>query len=620
MAGQTFDFEHILSRDPLAKAIANRFTEWDTARNKWLDEKKDVRRYLQATSTLSTSNSKLPWKNSTTRPKLTQIYDNLIANYTAVLFPKADWMNWENLDPTEEDLEDKREAVLGYMRGKADASNLRPTVRKGLSSYIEFGDVYGQVEWVDESYIDPDTGEKVSGYVGPKLFTISPLDIVFNLTAKSFRDSPKIVRSLVSLGELKTIVAGGGKDAEEAETMAEKAFNNALQTRKAIATFSQGDKIKNDEFQVNGFGSLVQYYQSGMVEVLTLYGDIYDETNDEVLLNHKVVVIDRSHIITKEPIDPILGKDVILKSGWRDRSDNLISMGPLDNLVGMQYRIDHVENLKADAFDLSVYPIKKISGLVDDPLKWAPGAEWHIGDSGDVDIVKLQPEVFTSNAEIESYERSMEEMAGAPREALGIRSPGEKTKFEVQQLNSAASRMFQDKISQFEREFLEVALNQMLNLAKKNLTESEVVKTFSAETGAEAFRKITKDDIAVEGRLRPMGATAFSKKAQTLQDLASIMNTGLMQDEDVKIHFSAKRMAKLIEEFLDVEKYEMVQDFVRIDERTEAQQLLSVAQEQAAVTESVPAGVFPGDEDEALEEDALGQILGEATEEDVENA
>lgn len=620
MAGQTFDFEHILSRDPLAKAIANRFTEWDAARNKWLEEKKDVRRYLQATSTLSTSNSKLPWKNSTTRPKLTQIYDNLIANYTAVLFPKADWMNWENLDPTEEDLEDKREAVLGYMRGKADASNLRPTVRKGLGSYIEFGDVYGQVEWVDESYIDPDTGEKVSGYVGPKLFTISPLDIVFNLTAKSFRDSPKIVRSLVSLGELKTIVAGGGKDAEEAETMAEKAFNNALQTRKAIATFSQGDKIKNDEFQVNGFGSLVQYYQSGMVEVLTLYGDIYDETNDEVLLNHKVVVIDRSHIITKEPIDPILGKDVILKSGWRDRSDNLISMGPLDNLVGMQYRIDHVENLKADAFDLSVYPIKKISGLVDDPLKWAPGAEWHIGDSGDVDIVKLQPEVFTSNAEIESYERSMEEMAGAPREALGIRSPGEKTKFEVQQLNSAASRMFQDKISQFEREFLEVALNQMLNLAKKNLTESEVVKTFSAETGAESFRKITKDDIAVEGRLRPMGATAFSKKAQTLQDLASIMNTGLMQDEDVKIHFSAKRMAKLIEEFLDVEKYEMVQDFVRIDERTEAQQLLSVAQEQAAVTESVPAGVFPGDEDEALEEDALGQILGGATEEDVENA
>jgi hypothetical protein len=28
-------------------------------------------------------------------------------------------------------------------------------------------------------------------------------------------------------------------------------------------------------------------------------------------------------------------------------------MGPLDNLVGLQYRIDHLENAKADALDLN---------------------------------------------------------------------------------------------------------------------------------------------------------------------------------------------------------------------------------------------------------------------------
>jgi hypothetical protein len=37
------------------------------------------------------------------------------------------------------------------------------------------------------------------------------------------------------------------------------------------------------------------------------------------------------------------------------------------------------------------------------------------------------------------YMNLMEEMAGAPKEAMGFRSPGEKTKYEVQRLESAAS-------------------------------------------------------------------------------------------------------------------------------------------------------------------------------------
>jgi hypothetical protein len=43
-------------------------------------------------------------------------------------------------------------------------------------------------------------------------------------------------------------------------------------------------------------------------------------------------------------------------------------MGPLDNLVGMQYRIDHLENLKADVFDLIAFPPLKIKGYVEDSV------------------------------------------------------------------------------------------------------------------------------------------------------------------------------------------------------------------------------------------------------------
>ena len=35
----------------------------------------------------------------------------------------------------------------------------------------------------------------------------------------------------------------------------------------------------------------------------------------------------------------------------------------------------------------------------------------------------------------------MEEMAGAPKEAMGFRSPGEKTAYEVQRMENAASQV-----------------------------------------------------------------------------------------------------------------------------------------------------------------------------------
>ena len=89
------DIENLLEPDLLATGIANRWTELAKYREKWLEEKKELRNYLFATDTSTTTNQKLPWSNSTTTPKLTQIYDNLKANYSAALFPNSnpdrDW-------------------------------------------------------------------------------------------------------------------------------------------------------------------------------------------------------------------------------------------------------------------------------------------------------------------------------------------------------------------------------------------------------------------------------------------------------------------------------------------------------------------------------------------------
>ena len=58
----------------------------------------ELQGYLYATDTTKTSNSKLPWSNKTTLPKLTQIMENLVANYEATLFPNQDWLKWEAAD------------------------------------------------------------------------------------------------------------------------------------------------------------------------------------------------------------------------------------------------------------------------------------------------------------------------------------------------------------------------------------------------------------------------------------------------------------------------------------------------------------------------------------------
>src|SRR3546814_6463709 len=68
-------------------------------------------------------------------------------------------------------------------------------------------------------------------------------------------------------------------------------------------------------------------------------------------------------------------------------------MGPLDDLVGMQYRIDHLENAKADAFDLMIQPPLKIVGDVEE-FAWGPSAEIYCGEGGDV--VELRSEEHTS--------------------------------------------------------------------------------------------------------------------------------------------------------------------------------------------------------------------------------
>ena len=122
MAGEVIELENVLDVDHMATQIASRWQEWTTLRQNKVEEWKELRNYLYATDTRTTKNAMLPWSNSTTTPKLTQIMDNLHANYFATLFPQKRWFKFE-ANSRDANVKLKRETVQAYMENKVSASD-----------------------------------------------------------------------------------------------------------------------------------------------------------------------------------------------------------------------------------------------------------------------------------------------------------------------------------------------------------------------------------------------------------------------------------------------------------------------------------------------------------------
>jgi hypothetical protein len=374
---KVLDLENIATTDGLANQISNKFQEWDTFRNTWLAEKQELRQFLFATDTRKTSNSKLPWKNSTTLPKLCQIRDNLHANYLAALVPNSDFFIWEG-DSRDSVHKDKQDVIEAFVSNKVRASEFVTTLSDLLLDWIDYGNCFAMTTFVDERRLDKKTGEMIPGYVGPKTVRISPTDIAFDPTALAFTNTPKIIRTLKSLGELMKAV-----NLDPLNKINKDALNKALETRTAVRGLTLGDQLKDAVYAISGFSSYQNYLQSDTVELLTFYGDLYDMDTNTLYENHEIVIMDRRFVISKAPVESWLGEAPIRHCGWRIRPDNLYAMGPLDNLVGMQYRIDHLENLKADAFDMIAFPMHKIVGEVQ-AYTYQPGEKIYVGDGGDV--------------------------------------------------------------------------------------------------------------------------------------------------------------------------------------------------------------------------------------------
>lgn len=565
--------------DSHATWVVNLWTSFSTQRDQKLNDWAELEKYIFQTDTSTTSNATLDWENTTSTPKLCNIRDNLFANYKSALFPNDKWLKWEGYtkDASKKEV---AKTITSYMSNKAREGGLRSEVDKMLLNYIDYGNAFAMPSF-ERRHADQANQGYVPEYIGPKAVSIHPADIVFNPLADHIHNTFKIIRSVKTLGELKklSVVEPGNEFWAEAVT-------RRFEKRKLMSGISRDDFNKAEQYTVDGFGNLFEYYQSEYVEILEFYGDFHNVHTGTLETNRMITIIDRDKVVRDVAIPTYSGRAPIEHVGWRRRPNNLWAMGPLDNLIGMQYRLDHLENAKADAFDLALHTPLLIQGEVE-PFSWGPKTQIHMdaGDGGVSEVAKNLNAIITADSQMEKIEARMEMFAGAPREAAGFRTPGEKTALEFDSLQTAGSRMFQEKITNFEVELFEPLLNGMLEIAHRNMDGVDIIAVLDDDLGVKQFREVSKSDITAAGILRPIGARHFAEKAKELQNMVGIFSSPL--GDMIRPHTSSIEMANYIEDSLDIRGYDMFRPNVAVAEQKDTQSLMNQAGEDAELEAQV---------------------------------
>lgn len=547
----TLEIYKLQEPDSLATAIANKYVAWDNSRDRWYSNARETLENLYATSTHDIFSQCHDWDNSTHIPKLTQIRDMLITYYLDAMFGLPDFVDWEPYDEEGTKFAIKN-TLKSVMKQMLNDSEFKPTIRQLVEDYVDYGNAFATAvpyrKTLKESLL----------YDGPKAFRIDPMDIFFDPLASSFEQAPKIIRTTMTLGELMQ----SAEQFTDDENLFNKALKKAMKKRHQIyntIAANNKDAIVDDMCRIAGFDSWSTYYASDVVELLTFYGDLYDCDSGKLHKKCRIVVMDRAYVLLEEPIKDYGFGCNIFKAGWRDRKDNLWSMSPLDNIKGMQYMVDFLENKRADVFNFISNPMVVTQGDAEMPEYLFPGC--HIGLDTDATIQFIKPDATALQADlyIDRYLNQMEEMAGMPKEAMGFRTPGEKTAFEVSQLNTAASRLFNEKVHKFELEMLEPLLTLMIRIYVSNPNRVVKVKVVD-ENGVVTFEDIDIDTLKTEGRFVAIGSTTYTEKAQIAQTLMQLSNTALYADPLVSNWINPKTVAKALVYSTGLDKFNNILD------------------------------------------------------------
>ena len=569
----------------MADEIVDLWSSFKQARTSWEAEMVELRAYMFATSTNTTENSGNAFHNSTTIPKLSQIATNLRANYNAHLFSNPNWAQFDAFDKDADSLA-QRNVIEAYVRTKITRKNYEGELGKIIDDWI-LGGCFAQQRYVTEFGEDAN-GNKTITYQGPVLERIPPQDIAFDVTASSFAAARKVIRRVYTFGDIAKMVNSDAHSAFTQEILDDIRTTRTSVRASGIANAPEGVNWKDQTLTRDGFGSMLDYIRSDLVEVHEFYGDMYSIETGEFLENHKITVIDRRVVIEKKAMGTANGTQYLYYATPETRPDNLMGISPLARLVGMQYKLDKLENMRADIFDRIANPIIVEQGDVEFyGTRGAPGGRYVTDEQGNVRYLVPDTTILQADFQINNTMQIMEELAGSPRNASGFRTPGEKTKFEVQHLDNGGNRIFRDRTKAFEQSFLEPMLNDMVQLGRENISETDQVSTTSNEFHTEEFLAITRDTLAVSGHLRARGSTLFAEKANALQNIIQLFSTPIAQL--IGNHVSKLKLAMALEELGDFKEFGIILKNVGVQEDQETQRLANQSNTTTQATEVVAA-------------------------------
>lgn len=568
MPVKTFDINHDIETDSLAENISNKWMSWLTGRQQWEERYREVLQYLYSSTTDTIyGQASNPWSSNVHIPKITQLRDVLITYELESLFSLNEYYIYEGFTKDANTIVN-RSLVRDLLKDMLEKGDFKKITETLITDYIDAGNCFAMPIWESE-YIEDSKGMKKLYWEGAKALRINPLDIVFDPTACSFKDSPKIIRTVLSLGEVSLMA--------EKDPLMKEAFNKAMKIRQDIMTaVTNGDTIKGDEINIAGFGNWSTYVNSDIVEILTFYGTVYDVVKKELHKNKKITIMDRRVLLAEEDLDPLCGYNYIFKGGYRDRKDMLWSMSPLENLLGMQARIDFLENKRSDCYDATVNPIKVIRGNVDMPDALGPGDEIRMDTDCDVRYLAPDTSILSADTLIDRYELKMEEFVGSPKEVLGLRTPGEKTMFEVNQLMTAATRIFQRQIRKFEQEIFEPLINSLLQLyLQQKAGQTIQLKVWDSEAEIYSFKEIRVDEINNLGKVKVIGSTTYQDRTQVAQALQMLGQNPLFLDEVVRNNFSPTTLGQIFSFIAGLDRFpDLFKKNERLFEITEQQKLV----------------------------------------------
>ena len=541
--------------DVIASRISEQWFSYQSKRSVNRKKWEEIESYLYATDTTSL-NAAGSYDHTTHIPVVAELKEELESLIYSTVLPHEDFLGWRPYD-TQASSRTKREKILAYIKNRHALNGFEGTLRKLVQDLVIYGNAFVKVNYRSSGTDD---------YRGPEPKRISPYDIVFDPTASDFKKTAKIIRSTMQLGDFKKFAENAG--------LADEVIKDVINRRYQGSLGSFLDTNKNKQFLPDGFTSLQSYYESGVVELLWLYGDVYDEETQELQTDRCVVIADRTTVVlNEEETDPH-----IHKASWAEKPDNLWSQGPLDKVIGMNYQINHRENSKSDALDRYIYPDRVYVGDVEEIYDDSTGQTKYLAPEGG-GVTDLTPDttVLTADLHQDRLIAQSRTAAGLPPQIQGYRTPGEKTLGEVTQLMDAGMRKFLHKAAQFERDLLEPLVRSEIVLARENFTSLVEAATVD-ENGLPTFIQITEEDLKSNGVLVPIGSRRFALESKQLNMINVLANSNLGQL--IGTHLNTYQLAQAVEQLGGLGDFKAIERFAMVDEQADLAQAQAVAEQQ----------------------------------------